>query len=183
MADACTLNEGGQRFRRSSWDDPIRRGRPYQFTNAFDLADALKEWRPIYAKRRAEIETFKGSRFFFVGTRSLNVEPYDPRNQSFRVRVDFKTGYAWDKPIALVGAQLVQQIYEIRLNANESLARVIERGRTSSGIHSAYTRVVFRLNAVREYADRIEFDITLEKIQMQVVSPDQKTPVVVDLVS
>lgn len=183
MVDACTLNEGGQRLRRSAFDDPIRRRRPYQFTNAFDLADALKEWHPIYAKRRAEIEAFKGNRFFFIGTRGLTVEPYDARDQSFRVIVDLKTGYAWDKAIVFVGPQLAQQIYAVRLKTDEPLARAIERGRTSSGIHSAPTRVVFRLNAVREYADRIDLDITLEKIQMQVAPPDQRAPLPVDLVS
>lgn len=181
---ACVLNEGGQAFRRSANDDPIRKRRPYQFNNSFDVADAIKEWQPVYAKRRTEIEEFKGDRFFFMGARGLNVQAYNPADQSFRITVDVRTGYAWNKPIAFVGTQLVNQSYSVKLKTSEPLARTIERARLSPGsIRPSHTKVVFKVNGAKEYPDRIDLDITLEKIQMQLDSREEKTALLVDLVS
>ena len=166
--DACSLDEGGLALSRSAYDDPIRR-RNYQLSTSFGLADAIKEWLPVYEKRQAEFRTFLGDRYFFVGVRNLDVKPYDPVKQGFFITIDLRTGYAWNKPIVLVGKQLFGQRLSVNLKTDEALARSIDSARSSNyRLRARQTKVVFKLNGAKEFADRIELDITLEKVEVPV---------------
>lgn len=180
--DACALNEGGQAHRRSSFDDQIRR-RNYQLTTSFGVADAIKEWLPVYEKRRAEFRTFQGDRYFFVGVSTLDVKPYDPVKQGFFITIDLRTGYAWSKPIVFVGRQLSGQRMNVNLKTDETLARTIDSARSSNyRLRARQTKVVFKLNGAKEFPDRIELNITLEKIEVPVYSSDGKTSVLVNMI-
>lgn len=180
--DACALDEGGQAFRRSDFNDPIRR-RNYQLTTSFGVSDAVKEWLPVYEKRRAEFRTFQGDRYFFVGVRSLDVRPYDPVKQGFFVTVDLRTGYAWNKPIVLVGKQLSDQSLKVNLKTDETLARAIDSAKSSNyRLRARQTKVVFKLNGAKEFPDRIELNITLEKVEVPVYGSDGKSSVLVNMI-
>lgn len=181
--DACSLDEGGLAFRRSAYDDPIRR-RNYQLTTSFGVADAIKEWLPVYEKRRAEFRTFQGDRYFFVGVSTLDVKPYDPAKQGFFITVDLRTGYAWGgKPIVFVGSQLSGQRMNVNLRTDEMLARTIDSARSSNyRLRARQTKVVFKLNGAKEFPDRIELTITLEKVEVPVYSSDGKSSVLVNMI-
>lgn len=180
--DACSLDEGGLAFRRSAYDDPIRR-RNYQLTTSFGVADAIKEWFPVYEKRRAEFKTFQGDRYFFVGVSTLDVKPYDPVKQGFFITIDLRTGYAWSKPIVFVGKQLSVQRMNVNLKTDETLARTIDSARSSTyRLRARQTKVVFKLNGAKEFPDRIELNITLEKVEVPVYSSDGKSSVLVNMI-
>ena len=180
--DACSLDEGGQAFRRSDFNDPIRR-RNYQLSTSFGVSDAVKEWLPVYEKRRAEFRNFQGDRYFFVGVSTLDVRPYDPAKQGFFVTVDLRTGYAWNKPIVFVGKQLSDQSLKVNLKTDETLARNIDSARSSNyRLRARQTKVVFKLNGAKEFPDRIELNITLEKVEVPVYSSDGKSSVLVNMI-
>jgi hypothetical protein len=180
--DACALNEGGQAFRRSDFNDPIRR-RSFQLTTSFGVADTIKEWLPVSEKRRAEFKTFQGDRYFFVGVWNLDVKPYDPATQGFFITFDMRTGYAWSKPIVFVGKQLSDQTLKVNLKTDETLARNIDSARSSSNrLRARQTKVVFKLNGAKEFPDRIELNITLEKVEVPVYSSDGKSSVLVNMI-
>lgn len=180
--DACALDEGGQAFRRSDLNDSIRR-RNYQLSTSFGVSDAVKEWLPVYEKRRAEFKTFQGERYFFIGVPTIDVRPYDPSKQGFFVTVDLRTGYAWTKPIVFVGKQLSDQSLKVNLKTDEALALAIDSARSSNyRLRARQTKVVFKLNGARELPDRIELDITLEKVEVPVYSSDGKSSVLVNMI-
>ena len=180
--DACALDEGGQAFRRSDLNDPIRR-RNYQLNTSFGVSDAVKEWLPIYEKRRAEFRSFQGDRYFFVGVSTLDVRPYDPVKKAFAVTADLRTGYVWNKPIVFVGKQLSNQSLKVSLRADEALARMIDSARGSSyRLPARKTTVVFKLDGAKEFPDRIELNITLEKVEVPVYSSDGKSSVLVNII-
>ncbi len=180
--DACALDEGGQAFRRSDFNDPIRR-RNYQLNTSFGVSDAVKEWLPVYEKRRAEFRTFQGDRYFFVGVSTLDVRPYDPVKQSFFVTADLRSGYVWNKPIVFVGKQLSNQSLKVNLRTDEALARTIDSARGSNyRLPARRTMVVFKLNGANELPDRIELNITLEKVEVPVYSSDGKSFVLVNMI-
>ena len=180
--DACALDEGGQAFRRSDLNDPIRR-RNYQLNTSFGVSDAVKEWLPIYEKRRAEFRSFQGDRYFFVGVSTLDVRPYDPVKKAFSVSADLRTGYVWNKPIVFVGKQLSNQSLKVSLRPDETLARMIDSARGSNyRLPARKTKVVFRLNGAKEFPDRIELNITLEKVEVPVYSSDGKSSVLVNMI-
>ena len=100
-------------------------------------------------------------------------KPYDPVKQGFFITIDLRTGYAWGKPIVFVGRQLSGQRLAINLTTDEKLARAIDRVRSSNyRLCARQTKVVFKLNSAKELPDRIELDITLEKVEVPVYSSD-----------
>ena len=180
--DACALDEGGQAFRRSDFNDPIRR-RNYQLNTSFGVSDTVRDWLPVYESRQAEFRTFQGDRYFFVGVLALDVKAYDPVKQGFFVTVDLRTGYVWNKPIVFVGKQLSNQSLKVNLRTDEALARTIDSARGSNyRLPARRTTVVFKLNGVNEFPDRIELNITLQKIEVPVYSSDGKSVVLVNII-
>ena len=180
--DTCALNEGGHPFRRSDSNDPIRR-RNWQLNTSFGVSDTVKEWLPVYEKRRAEFRSFQGDRYFFVGVLALDLNRYDPVKQGFFVTVDLHTGYVWNKPIVFVGKQLSDQRLRLNLRTDEALARTIDSARGANyRLPARRTRVVFKLNGVNELPDRIELNITLQKIEVPVYSGDGKSVVLVNII-
>ena len=180
--DVCTLDEAGLAFHRSAPEHPIRR-RNYQLTTSFGVADAVKEWRPVYETRRAEFKTFQGDRYFFVGVSMLDIKPYDAAKQGFFVTVDLRTFYTWNKPIVLVGKQLSSQRLNVNLKTEEALARTIDSARLSNyRLGTRQTKVVFKLNGVKEFVDRIEINITLEKVEVPIFEADGKSSVLVNMI-
>lgn len=181
--DACTLNEAGLALRHSALDDPIRRRPSPRLNTSFGLSDTLQQWRPVFMRRKAEVADFQGKRYFFVGVMALDVHPYNREKHGFFISIDLNTGYGWDKPLVLVGKQLSNQRFNVQLKTDDALARLIDDSRSSNARMPAQrVSVEFKLNGVRALANRIELDVTLEKVQIAVYCNTSTPPVVFDVV-
>ena len=131
----------------------------------------------------AEIAGFGGDRYFFVGVKRLDIRSYDRVKQGFFISVDLDTGYGWDKPIVFVGPRLSNQQFNVQLRTDEQLARLIDESRSSNArIPTQRVLVVFRLNDVKDMGNRIEINITLEKVELSVFKTLTTPPVLVNTV-
>ena len=183
LEDACALDEAGLALRHSALDDPIRRRPAPVLNTSFGVSDAIAQWRPVVSKRMAEIAGFGGDRYFFVGVKRLDIRSYDRVKQGFFISVDLDTGYGWDKPIVFVGPQLSNQQFNVQLRTDEQLARLIDESRSSNArIPTQRVLVVFRLNDVKDMGNRIEINITLEKVELSVFKTLTTPPVLVNTV-